>query len=655
MDDPPDRKAADNTAPPDDFDAWFWGASLAEPTPDIFQSTAAPLDTVPPVAGFVVASIQSSSATPDPSDAEPSEIPTTYSVASPLITPDLWEDDPPAESAEDPPAVLPADGLIAAADTLADYGIEEIDEEFGYTFELDPALTIQLARLVPHGISRSATALAARLVAAYKRHGGITYRDLMFALRTLDRDVVVLTQLSALLIAADVRVKRAPHLYRFSRMLPADHALIETVFHPILIRQIAPAVAIQRLGYADIRLSQANQALLVDALERHQLSRAEEREVFADIGRVGGPATDAARPLVHQIISDNLWVVARVARLYLRRGLAFADLFQEGVLGLYRAVNGFDLALGFRFMIYANGWVRQGITRALSDKARLIRLPVHVSETLIVLERTTLRLEQAHERTPTVAELAEAMQLNARQILRLQMVGQPPLSLEAALAGGAGDLAAYMTDTDVAGDPEASALHQDLCMALAAALATLSERERRIITLRYGLGDDHVHTLEEVGTIIGVTRERVRQVENKALRKLGNPLPAHNSLRRYLNDESRVKLPADNTLPKQQAAEEAISAGTPCAEPLQTDSATRLAANDPLLSPTTDTADLHCTQIVELDDTAYSGEPTPLLMQHEEAITWQTAFLLSEDSSPVIHATMVPPKRGRGRPRKHSC
>ncbi|MDQ2809983.1 MAG: RNA polymerase sigma factor RpoD/SigA [Chloroflexota bacterium] len=556
---------------------------------------------------------------------------------------------------EDPAALLSAEILAATADTLVDYGIEEIDEDFGYTVELDPALTAQLERMDQCRNTRSVYWLAAHLVAAYKQHGGITYRELIFALRTANRDVEALTQLCALLVAADVRVKRAPHLYRFSRMSPADRTLIETVFHPILSRQIAPAIAIQRLGYADVRLSQANRALLVDALERHQLSRAEERAVFADIERAGGPATEAARPLVHQIINDNLWVVAKVARRYVGRGLAFADLFQEGVLGLYRAVNGFDLALGLRFMIYAHSWVWQGITRALSDKARLIRLPVHVNETLIALERITLRLEQDRQRAPTIAEIGAALHMGEPQIRRLQVVAQAPLSLEAVCAREGVDLFRYLADPDPSIDPEAVALHQDLSAVLTTALGQLPERERQIIRLRYGLGDDRARTLEEVGTAMGVTRERIRQIETKVLRKLGNSRLNHDRLHQYLNDDPPVNLPVADTLPRRRhSANGNAVTETTATEQWAPDSAPLMSDTDERLLPAIEDVEVSIGPIDTVVDPLYSVETYSLPSVHEDAPIWQSAFLVADDGSTLTNLILMPPKRGRGRPRKNS-
>lgn len=630
---PPDRETGRSTTPPDDFDAWFWGSVPTE------HGTDGPLPLITTPSDIALAM---------PVSVPPSVVPS-------LVTVDLWEDDPPAEVMEDPAALLSAEILAATADTLVDYGIEEIDEDFGYTVELDPALTAQLEGMIQRSSTRSTQWLAARLVAAYEQHGGITYRELMFALRTANRDVAALTQLCTLLVAADVRVKRAPHLYRFNRMSPADRTLIETIFHPVLIRQIAPAVALQRLGYSDVRLSKANRALLVDALERHQLSRAEEREVLAEIGRAGGPATEAARPLVHQIINDNLWVVAKVARRYLGRGLAFADLFQEGVLGLYRAVNGFDLSLGLRFMIYAHSWVWQGIMRALSDKARLIRLPVHVSETLIALERVTLRLEQDHQRAPTVAELGAAMQMGAQQIRRLQLVAQAPLSLEGMYAREDVDLSRYLADPDASIDPEAVALHEDLSRSLAAALAQLPERQRRIIVLRYGLGNDHVHTLEEVGTIIGVTRERIRQVETKVLRKLGNAQRNHNKLYQYLKDDPPVSLPVEDALPKKRRTTKQNGTTEPVSrDQEELDPATLIPDSDDLLLPTAEGAEVAIAQIDTAIQPSCSIETHPFLSLHEEEPVWQSAYLVTDEGSTSTNGVGAPPRRGRGRPRRNS-
>jgi len=297
-----------------------------------------------------------------------------------------------------------------------------------------------------------------------------------------------------------------------------DRVLIQTIFHPILIRDIAPEIAIRRLGYTNVRLSKANQALLVDALERHQLSRIEERELFAEIGRLGGPNSAAARPLVHQLINDNLWMVARIVRSYLGRGLPLADLFQEGVFGLYRAIATFDVETGSRFMKYGGFWVRQVILRAVSDKARLIRLPVHVGEMMQVSEQTTLELEQALQRPPTTTELASALGTTPKRLTRLLLASQPPLSLERSDE----DLSEALIDAEAASAPETAAVLADLRTLLRTMLAQFPERERQIMELRYGLIDSKQRSLEEVASEFGITRERVRQIESKILQRLGH-------------------------------------------------------------------------------------------------------------------------------------
>jgi RNA polymerase sigma factor (sigma-70 family) len=469
----------------------------------------------------------------------------------------------------------------------------------------------------------------------------------MFALRTLNRNISALQQLCIGLAAADVRVKRAPYLYNFNRIPIEDRVLIQTVFHPILVHHIAPEAAIRRLGYANVRLSKADRALLVDALERHQLSRSEERELFTEIARLGGSGIAAARPHVHQLINDNLWMVARIVRLYLGRGVPFADLFQEGVLGLYRAIDRFDLETGHRFMKYGGIWVRQVIMRAISDKARLIRLPVHVGERVQVLERTTLELEQGLQRTPTTTELAAALGTTPKRVGNLLRIIDPPLSLE----GDGADLIDTLADSDPATDPEAAALQQTLCAAVCAMLALLPDRERRIIELRYGLLDDWDRTFEEVGQQIGVTRERIRQLEEKILRKLGSPLfGTHELERAWLKDSPAVNSTDTETHTKRRRSK----------KPAPADDPTDLKSFD-ITSEVTDGYSPAPAAGASLESKTHQlpsitlerEESSPANQLCDDVVAWQERSFGTETVAGQPAVTSLPIKRGQCKPRRN--
>ena len=341
-----------------------------------------------------------------------------------------------------------------------------------------------------------------------------------------------------LIVRVSQVVRRLQYTTAFQRSLSATlRATVETL-RPIE-REVArlqrklevPAIAESPAAVAIRKELKSLAAQMARIEDESGASSTELRRTLQIVDR-GEAETDGAKK---RLIEANLRLVVSVAKRYTNRGMQFLDLIQEGNIGLMRAVDKFDYKRGFKFSTYATWWVRQAVTRAIADQARTIRIPVHMIETINKLVRLQRVMQQELGREPTTEELASRMDLSPHKVRKVMRIAQEPISLQTPVGEEEeSNLGDFLVDGRMV-SPSDAVINMNLREQTAEVLKTLSPREEKIVKMRFGLQDGSEHTLEEVGQHFAVTRERIRQIEAKALRKLRHPSRSHR-LRNFLEN-----------------------------------------------------------------------------------------------------------------------
>ncbi len=334
---------------------------------------------------------------------------------------------------------------------------------------------------------------------AVAQESGVGHPDLLRFAQDNELDDTQLAQLVALVEDRGIEV----HDVGETELEPARPAPQDTL--TAALARARTSVRPQTTDSLQLYLKEIGRVPLLTAKQEVELAQAYEA------------GSDAAK---QQMIEANLRLVVSIAKHYRGQGLGFLDLIQEGTIGLVRAVEKFDWRKGFKFSTYATWWIRQAVARALADKGRTIRMPVHVVEKVNRIGRTERRLVSELGREPSLAEIAAELELPLDEVEQIKHSMQAPMSLDRPVGDEEDSQFGQFVADDSSPAPEDFASEDARGDTLRRVLQSLSQRERRVLELRYGLGGEHPRTLDEVGREFGVTRERIRQIENQALRKL---------------------------------------------------------------------------------------------------------------------------------------